>query len=330
MEKQGNSKVHQAKAKSVNELADKISNARTLMVVSVKGLPSKQFQGIKKSIREQALVKVSKKNMILRAFKSLNKKSILGLEEHIQENCALAISDIEGYELAGILSKKKTPVFAKAGQIANNDIEVEAGPTDLIPGPAISELGSLGIKVSVEEGKISIKEPRVIIKKDEAIKEVAASILQKLNIQPFEVGLQPVVIYDIPSEKIYTEINIDVDKTTKELVSSAGKALGFAQNIFYYCKETIGYLLAKANSQALALDKSEEKPAEEKKEEKAEVKEEKPAEEKKEAKGEEKPAEEKKEEVKEEKPAEEKAEAKEEEKKEEKSDDQLNTPEEKA
>ena len=41
----------------------------------------------------------------------------------------------------------------------------------------------------------------------------------------------------------------------EELKSAAGKALGFAQKIVYYCKETIGYLLGKANAQANALGK---------------------------------------------------------------------------
>jgi len=45
-----------------------------------------------------------------------------------------------------------------------------------------------------------------------------------------------------------------------ELASSAGKALGFAQKIVYYCKETIRYLLAKAHAEGNKLE--ELQPAE--------------------------------------------------------------------
>lgn len=243
------------KEKQVKDLADSISNARTLMIASIKGLPSKQFQEIKKSIRGHANVMVAKKNIMLRAIKAVGKDSILGLEEYIKSDYAFVISDLEGFELAGILSKKKTPVFAKAGQIATEDIEVKAGPTDLVPGPAISELGALGLQVAVVEGKISIKHSKVVIKDGETIDENAASLFQKLDIKPFNVGLNISASYDVEKEKIYTEIKIDSEGAAEELRKASGKALGFAQKIVYYCKETIGYFLAKANAHGDALDK---------------------------------------------------------------------------
>ncbi len=242
------------KIKKVKDLAERISKARSLMVVSIKGLPSKQFQNIKKSIRESAFIKVEKKNILLRAIKELKKESALGLEKHISDSCAFAISDLEGYELAGILSKKKTPVFAKAGQTAPTDIEVKEGPTDLVPGPAISELGALGIQISVENGKIAIKKDKVIIKEGNVISEGAAAVLMKLGVQPFSVGLSPVAVYDLKEEKIFTELVIDSDAAVVRLKESAGRALGFAQKIKYYCKETIGYFLAKANMEGKALE----------------------------------------------------------------------------
>ena len=291
--KKPHSKNNPIKDKAVKALAEKIKKAKTLMIVSIRGLPSRQFQSIKKSIREHAAVQVAKKNIMIKAIKAVGKPSILDLENHIQENFAFVISDMEGYELAGILAQKKNPVYAKAGQEAPEDIEVKAGPTDLVPGPAISELGSLGLQVAVEDGKISIKSDKIVITKGGEINEGAASILQKLNIQPFTVGLEPIAIYDIESEKIYTDVKIDSEEAAENLKSAAGKALGFAQKIVYFCKDTIGYFLAKANANSNALEKlapAEEKPEEKKEEAKAE---EAP---KEEAKAEEKPVEEKKEE----------------------------------
>lgn len=250
------SKMYTAKEKAVKELAEKIKNSRTLMIVSIKSLPSKQFQDIKKTVREHALIQVAKKNIMLRAIKELAKSqdSILSLEKYIVENCAFAVSDIEGFELAGILLSKKNPVFAKAGQIAPTDIEVKEGPTNLVPGPAISELGALGIQISVEGGKIAIKKAKIVVKEGENISANVAAVLQKLNIQPFSIGLEPVAVYDIKTEKIYSDIKIDSDETRKELIIWAGKAMGFAQKIGYYCRETIGYFLAKANMGANIIE----------------------------------------------------------------------------
>jgi large subunit ribosomal protein L10 len=242
------------KVKAVQELAEKIKKANTLMIVSIKGLPSRQFQEIKKSIRDHALIQVAKKNILLRSIKELKKDSVNGLEPYITENCAFAISDVEGFELAGLLAKKKTPVFAKAGQIAPIDIEVKDGPTDLVPGPAISELSALGLQVAVENGKLSIKTAKVVVKSGKVINEATAAILQKLAIHPFSVGLEPVVFYDVKTEKIYQDIKIDDEETAKELREAVAKSLGFAQKIVYYCKETIAYLLFKGTMQAKAFE----------------------------------------------------------------------------
>jgi large subunit ribosomal protein L10 len=252
------------KEKSVKELSDKIKKSRTLIIASIKNLPSKQFQEIKKSIRKEAYVQVAKKNIMNRA---LEKSNISGLNEYIISDCVFVISDLESYELAAKLAKKKTPVFAKAGQIASEDVEIKEGPTSLVPGPAISELGALGLQVSVENGKISIKKSKVVIKNGQAIKENEASMLQKLSIMPFKVGLNINLAYDIPTNKIYTEIKIDSDEYIKELKEAASKALGFAQQISYISKDTIGYLLAKANSHNIVLEKFNKDTSETKAEE---------------------------------------------------------------
>ena len=242
-------KSHEIKDKAVKKLSEGIKNAKTFMIVSIKSLPSPQFQSIKKELREHAKIEVAKKNISIRAIKELKKESIILLEKYVQDNCAFVISDLEGFELAGLLVKNKNPVFAKAGQVANEDIEVKAGPTSLAPGPAISELGALGIQIAVEDGKISIRQPRVVVRKGEKITTAVASLLQKLDVKPFTIGLEPIALYDVKTEKIYTDIKIDPAKASEDLKIAAGKSLGFAQKIVYYCRETIGYLLAKANAQ---------------------------------------------------------------------------------
>lgn len=249
------SKGQLIKDKAVKDVVAKLKNSRTLMIINIGNVPSKQFQDIKKTIREHALVRVAKKNIMLRVIKAFGSDSILPLEKQIKENCAFAISNTEGYELAVVLSRNKTPIFAKAGQIAVQDIEVKEGPTSLPPGPAISEFGALGVQVSVEDGKIAIRKAKVLVNKGGVIKENVASILQKLEIKPFEVGLDPIAIYDVQDQKVYTHLDINPDKYAKELSSAAGKSLGFAQKLGYICRETIGYFLAKANAHAEALKK---------------------------------------------------------------------------
>lgn len=255
MKRKANLESIKKKEKQVKELAQAILKSKTLMIISIKGLPSKQFQDIKKTLRRNVSIRVAKKNILLRTIKALGRENAMPMEGFINESSAFAISELDAFELAGILSKNKTPLFAKAGQIAPADIHINEGPTDLVPGPAISELGALGLQISVENGKIAIKKGRVVVKQGEAIKENVASVLQKLNIQPFKIGLDPIAAYDFNTQQVYSDLKIDAEGALASLKEAAGKALGFAQRINYYCKETIAYLLAKANAQANHINK---------------------------------------------------------------------------
>ena len=79
----------QLKEKQVNELVEKIKKSRTLMIVSVRGLPSKQFQEIKKSVRSEAFVKITRKNIIFRVLEKFGDDSIKPLENHIESDIAV-------------------------------------------------------------------------------------------------------------------------------------------------------------------------------------------------------------------------------------------------
>ena len=153
---------------------------------------------------------------------------------------------LDSYELAGELIKNKSPAKAKPGQIAPEDLEIPAGPTDLTPGPAISELGALGIQIQIQGGKIEIKEPKVVAKKGEAIKTNAAEMLGKLGIQPFKIGFTPLSAYDSQDDLIYTEIVIDTEGTRDALIYAYSRALPFAVEIGYMSPDTTPLMIQKA------------------------------------------------------------------------------------
>ncbi|MBM3233472.1 50S ribosomal protein L10 [Candidatus Pacearchaeota archaeon] len=245
-------KVPEKKLKAVTELENLIKNNRTFMVCSIKNLPGKQFEIIKKKLRDKVKIKVVKKNIILRAIDNSGIE-IKKMKEHIKEDSALLFSKLELFELSGILSDNTALVNAKTGQIATDDISVEAGATELVPGPAISELSSLGLKIAIEDGKISIKEKKIIVKKNDKINEVACGIMSKLGIKPFKIGFEPVTAYDSEEKKVFTNIKINKEKNLEELKQAFSRSLAFAVKIAYPCKETIRYLLGKAAAEEKAL-----------------------------------------------------------------------------
>lgn len=265
----------------VKELTDLLKNKKTVLIASIMNIPASQFQEIGKKLRGKAVVKVPKKNLIFRAIDYSGEEAIKDLKRHLKENVAILFSDLDAFELAGELLKNTSPSKAKAGQIAPFDIEVEAGPTDLVPGPAITELGALGIQIQIEKGKISIKDAKVIAKEGQKISAGAADIMVKLDIKPFKVGFVPVCAFDTQEKKLYVDIKIDTEKTIGALKEAHARALPFAVEIGYISEDTITFMIGKAGSHEKKLVKVisgelevEEAPADEKKEEVKEEKEE--------------------------------------------------------
>ncbi|MBU4308712.1 MAG: 50S ribosomal protein L10 [Nanoarchaeota archaeon] len=256
-----NSPIPEVKTRTVKEIENLIKNKKTILIASIKNIPASQFQEICKKLRGKAIVKVPKKNLIFRAFDSSSNENVKKLKEQIQDSIAVLFSDLDCFDLATELVKNKSPAKAKPGQESPMDIEVEAGPTELPPGPAISELGAVGLQVQIEKGKIHIKESKVIVKKGEKISHAAADVMAKLDIKPFSVGFIPLVAFDNQKSKLYLEIKINPEETIINLKTSFGKALPFAVKIGYVNSETISFLLSKAERNAKCLENL--KPVEE-------------------------------------------------------------------
>lgn len=245
--------VPESKKQLVKEIVQNIKNSKSVIIASTRKLPSSQFHSIKKSLRGKANIKVARKSSIIRAIDSVGKPGIEKLKESIHADIALFFSDLDSFELSGLLADNQSPTKAKAGDIALEDITVEPGPTDLIPGPAISELGAVGLKVSVEGGKLAIKLQHTIVKAGETIKPNVASVLGKLNITPMKVGFEPLAAYDVKEDKVYVGIKIDKKSTLEQLRYDISKARGFAIGLAYACKETISALIGKAGMQEKAI-----------------------------------------------------------------------------
>lgn len=248
-------KVPQYKVKIVEDLKKLAKESKTILLASIKGLPGSQFQEISKKLRGKAIVKVPKKNLSFRSIDESKIEGVEGLKDKIENSVAILYSDLDAFDLAADLIKSKSPAKAKAGQIAPEDIIAKAGPTDLVPGPAISELGAVGIPIQIKEGKIEIKMDKVLTKAGEVISPPAADIMSKLGMRPFSIGFIPLAAFDTKEKKFYPEIKIDTEGTLADLKNAYGRALPFAVSIGYTSKDTIAFLLSKANAQAMKINR---------------------------------------------------------------------------
>lgn len=252
--KSGNT-VPENKLKIIGNLKELIGKSKTILIASIKSLPASQYQEIVKRLRGKAIVKFPKKNLLFRAIETSDKNELKELEKHFDDSMALLFSDMESYELAGELIRSKSAAKAKPGQIAPYDIEIKAGMTELVPGPAISELSAVGIITKVTQGKLEITQDKVIVAEGKTILQKHADIMSKLDIKPFSIGFTPVCAFDVESKKLYCDMKIDRDKAVADLKEAFSRALPFAVSIGYVNKDTIGFLLSKAEAHALKINR---------------------------------------------------------------------------
>lgn len=252
-------KVPERKARMLDDLVKLIIEHNTLIISSLKGMPSAQFQKIRKKLKDKATIKVIKKRVMARAMEEASKKKgeehLKDIEKYLEEGSAILFSQLDSFELASILADQKVSVRAKPGQIALHEIQVDAGPTDIPAGPMISEFGNAGVKIGIEGGKIVVKESKILIKQGEKISEGIAEILSKLEILPFTIGLEPIAAFDAKTGKTYVGIKIDKHETFENLKKSFSDARALAISVSYPAAEIIPMLLVKASMHFNALQK---------------------------------------------------------------------------
>jgi large subunit ribosomal protein L10 len=242
-------KVSIKKLEMKNRLVELIKNNNTLIISSTKGIPSSKFQSMRHKLKSKATIVVVKKHImklaIDEAAKLFMRDKLKELERYLEEGSAVIFSQIDPFELAAILSDEKTPVKAKAGQVALEDIELNAGPTDIPAGPMISELSNEGVKIAIEGGKITIKESKILVKKDEKISEEVANLLAKLEITPFNVGLEPIAAFDTKTQNVYVGIKIDKKATLDSIKEAFSNARTLGIGIDYPTEEIISMIITR-------------------------------------------------------------------------------------
>jgi len=224
----------------VEHLVSLIKSHPVIGIINMHKTPAKAFQRIKRALDEKAELKVIKKLRILFALDKLNRKE---LKDKIGVQPALILTDMDPFRLYNYIRIHKSPASAKPGDIPKNDIEIKAGPTELMPGPAISTLQKVKIPAKVEGGKIAIIKDKVVCKAGEEISEDIAAALNLLKMEPMEIGLNIETVWQ--DGTIYTkdQLYFDLEGFLENISLASGCAISLSINTGYPTKETISLLL---------------------------------------------------------------------------------------
>ncbi|MFQ6105850.1 MAG: 50S ribosomal protein L10 [Candidatus Hydrothermarchaeaceae archaeon] len=239
----------------VDKLASLLLDYPVIGIVNTERLPAKHLQKIRTLLRGNALIKVSKKSLMKHAIEKASKeeKSLGGLAEHMRGQPAFIFSKINPFKLYKILEKNRSMVPAKPNSVATKDIAVQEGETSFPPGPVLGELQQAGIPTGVQNGKIVIKEDKVIVKEGEKINPIVAAALAKLDIAPVEIGIDLVAAHEGNTIFSSDVLVVDEAKTISDLQNAHTCAVALSIASGYITKETANMVLANAFNEARNL-----------------------------------------------------------------------------
>ncbi len=240
------------KDEEISRIKDDVNTHDVTAVVSIHGIPARQFQNMRADLKDVAKIQVARNTLIHRALEQSG-ESTLKLFENVEGQTALVFTNLNPFKLFKLLENSKTPAPAKAGQKAPRDIIVKKGPTSFRPGPIVGDLQNAGIPAAIEKGKIVIRETKTVAKTGETISTRLADVLQRLAIYPMEVGLYLRAAYD--GDVIYTSEDLKIDEQAyfSKFVSAVSSAFNLSINIGYPTSLTVTTLLQKGVCEGMNL-----------------------------------------------------------------------------
>jgi len=243
-------KAAQAKKQVVQKIKDFAKTYPIIGILNMENLPAGSLLNMKKQLRGKVELVMTRKTLLQIGLKDLKLQNGEKLIEGLKGMPALMFTKENPFALYRIIKKSKTPAAAKAGQLAPRDIVIPAGPTPFTPGPVISEFAALGIKAGVEGGKVAIKQDATVVREGQPIEAKLASMLQRLGVEPMEIGLDLACVYE--KGIIYPKSVLDIDETKfmQNLMGAAGGAFNLACEMTYTTHDTIETLLGKAFREA--------------------------------------------------------------------------------
>jgi len=243
------------KKQKVSDVEKLLREYPVIGVIDMTMLPCAQLQKMRTQLKGKLRIYMTKRRLIKIAIENA-KKDIAGIEklnDYLKGVPALMFTKENPFRIFSIIKKSKTPAAAKAGQVSPREIVIPAGPTQFGPGPIVGELGALGIKAGIENGKVAIKSDFVAARKGDVIKEKIAGLLSKFRIKPMEIGLNVTAIFENGQIIESGVLDIDEQEYEDKVLSAASWALNLSVEAAFITGENAGILISKAFREAKAV-----------------------------------------------------------------------------
>jgi len=245
--------VNEKKKQTVQYLQKLIDEYPIIAVANLENLPAGNLAQMRTKLRGKVHIYMAKKKVTQHAFNDSKKPGVIDLSKTLKGVPALLFTSENPFSLFKTLKKNQSKAAIKAGQIAPYDLVVPAGPTSFPPGPIIGELGQLGIKAGIVDGKVHIKQDAVLAKEGQVVTDKAAGFLARMGIEPMRIGINLVAVYENGKILDAKVLDIDEDKFMADFQLAVMSAKNLAFYAAYPTADNIDKLIQKAHYDAAGL-----------------------------------------------------------------------------
>jgi len=185
------------KANYFTKLVQYMEEYPKCFIVGADNVGSKQMQQIRGSLRGTAVVLMGKNTMMRKAIKGHleNNPALEKILPHVRGNVGFVFTSADLGAVREKLLENKVRAPARPGAIAPCDVIIPAQNTPLGP-EKTSFFQALAIATKISKGTIEIINDVHIVKEGEKVGASEATLLNMLNISPFNYGLIIEQVYD--------------------------------------------------------------------------------------------------------------------------------------
>lgn len=240
------------KREEVENLIETLQGATSVGIVNVAGIPSRQLQLMRRDLHGSATLRVSRNTFIERALEEVD-EGLEELLEFVSGPIGLILTEENPFTLYRKLEASKTPAPISAGETAPNDIVIEEQDTGIDPGPFVGDLQSIGVPARIDAGSIHVLETTTVCEAGEEVTTDVASVLNELELEPKEVGLDLQGVFADGVVFLPEELKLDIDEYRAQFATAGASARGLALEIAYPAPGVIAQMLSRADAQAVQV-----------------------------------------------------------------------------
>merc|ERR1712137_930972 len=231
-----------------------LAEYKSILMITVDFVGSKQMQNVRMALRGEAIILMGKNTVIRKVLReNISKYPFLeSLLPHIRGNMGFVFTNGDLNALRKKITAAKLPAAAKAGVIAPVSVTIPAGPTGLDPGQT-SFFQTLNIATKITRGSIEITTPHSVCQAGAKVTASAVALLSKLNIKPFEFGIEVPLVCEGGSVYDAKVLDLEQSDLINIFCGAAARLAAISFAIGQINKATIPHSVGRAYNMLLAL-----------------------------------------------------------------------------